>query len=78
MAILPDGDMLITELTGDLRHIRNGKLVAQAVAGVPQSLYGGQGGLMDVVIHPDYAQNRYVYLSLSVGTAVPTESDKYT
>lgn len=69
LAILPDGDMLITELTGDLRHIRNGKLVAQAVAGVPQSLYGGQGGLMDIVIHPDYAQNRYVYLSLSVGTA---------
>lgn len=69
LAILPDGDMLITELTGDLRHIRNGKLAAQAVAGVPQSLYGGQGGLMDIVIHPDYAQNRYVYLSLSVGTA---------
>lgn len=69
LAILPDGDMLITELTGDLRHIRNGKLVAQAVAGVPQSLYGGQGGLMDIVIHPNYAQNRYVYLSLSVGTA---------
>ena len=69
LAILPDGDMLITELTGDLRHIRNGKLVAQAIAGVPQSLYGGQGGLMDIVIHPDYAQNRYVYLSLSVGTA---------
>lgn len=68
LAILPDGDMLITELTGDLRHIRNGKLVAQAVAGVPQSLYGGQGGLMDIVIHPNYDENRYVYLSLSVGT----------
>ena len=68
LAILPDGDMLITELTGDLRHIRNGKLVAQAVAGVPQSLYGGQGGLMDILIHPNYDENRYVYLSLSVGT----------
>ena len=68
LAILADGDMLITELTGDLRHIRNGKLVAQAVAGVPQSLYGGQGGLMDIVIHPNYDENRYVYLSLSVGT----------
>ena len=68
LAILPDGDMLITELTGDLRHVRNGKLVAQAVAGVPQSLYGGQGGLMDIVIHPNYDENRYVYLSLSVGT----------
>jgi glucose/arabinose dehydrogenase len=68
LAILPDGDMLITELTGDLRHIRNGKLVAQPVSGVPQSLYGGQGGLMDIVIHPNYQQNRLVYLSLSVGT----------
>ena len=68
LAILPDGDMLITELTGDLRHIRNGNLVAQAVAGVPQSLYGGQGGLMDIVIHPNYDEKRYVYLSLSVGT----------
>ena len=67
LAILPDGDMLITELTGDLRHIRNGKLVTQAVAGVPQSLYGGQGGLMDIVIHPNYEDNRHVYLSLSVG-----------
>jgi len=68
LAILPNGDMLVTELTGDLRLIRNGKLVAQAVAGVPESLYGGQGGLMDIVLNPDYADNRLVYLSLSVGT----------
>jgi len=69
LAILPDGDMLVSELTGALRVIRNGKLVAQPVANVPDSLYGGQGGLMDVVAHPDYAQNNLVYLSLSVGTA---------
>ncbi len=69
LAILPDGDVLVSELTGALRVIRNGKLVAQPVAGVPESLYGGQGGLMDVVAHPDYAQNKLVYLSLSVGTA---------
>ena len=68
LAILPNGDMLVTELTGDLRLIRNGKLVAQAVAGVPESLYGGQGGLMDIALHPDYTNNRLVYLSLSVGT----------
>ena len=52
LAILPNGDMLVTELTGDLRLIRNGKLVGQAVAGVPESLYGGQGGLMDIALHP--------------------------
>ena len=60
LAILPNGDMLVTELTGDLRLIRNGKLVAQAVAGVPESLYGGQGGLMDIALHPDYAFNGLV------------------
>ena len=69
LAILPDGDMLVTELTGQMRVVRNGKLVAQAVTGIPDSLYGGQGGLMDVVPHPDYARNRLVYVSLSVGTA---------
>ncbi len=69
LAFLPNGDMLVSELTGKLRVIRNGKLVADAVEGVPESLYGGQGGLMDVVLHPDYTNNQLVYLSLSVGTA---------
>lgn len=68
LAVLPDGDMLVTELTGQLRLISNGKLVDAPIAGVPESLYGGQGGLMDVVLHPDYASNQLVYLSLSVGT----------
>jgi len=69
LAILPNGDMLVTELTGALRVIRNGKLVAAPVENVPESTYGGQGGLMDIVLHPDYAENQYIYLSLSVGTA---------
>ncbi len=67
MAFLPNGDMLVTELTGDLRIIRNNKLVAMPVSGVPDSIYGGQGGLMDVVLHPDFASNQIIYLSLSVG-----------
>lgn len=69
LAFLPDGDMLVTELTGQLRLIRNGKLVADAIANVPESIYGGQGGLMDIALHPDYADNQLIYLSLSVGTA---------
>ena len=68
LAFLPNGDMLVTELSGALRIIRNGKLVAEPVANVPQSTYGGQGGLMDVVLHPAFESNRLVYLSLSVGT----------
>ena len=67
-AFLPNGDILVTELSGQLRVIRNNKLVATPVAGVPESLYAGQGGLMDVVLHPDYASNQLIYLSLSVGT----------
>lgn len=69
LAFLPGGDMLVTELTGKLRLIRNGKLVASPIANVPESTYGGQGGLMDIALHPDYADNQLIYLSLSVGTA---------
>lgn len=69
LAFLPDGDMLVTELTGDLRVIRNGKLVVEPVANVPASTYGGQGGLMDIALHPQFERNRLVYLSMSVGTA---------
>lgn len=68
LAFLPSGDMLVSELTGALRVIRNGKLVAAPVANVPESTYGGQGGLMDIALHPDYADNQLIYLSLSVGT----------
>ena len=67
IAFLPDGDMLVTELSGQLRLIREGELQPQPVAGVPKSYYAGQGGLMDVLLHPDFAANKLVYLSLAVG-----------
>lgn len=67
IAFLPDGDMLVTELSGQLRLIREGELVSRPVAGVPESFYAGQGGLMDVRLHPDFATNNLVYLSLAVG-----------
>ncbi len=69
IAFLPDGAMLVTERDGALRLIRDGKLLPEPVAGVPQSLVERQGGLMDVSLHPDFAQNRLVYLTQSVGTA---------
>ena len=55
IAFLPDGDMLVTELSGQLRLIREGELQPQPVAGVPESYYAGQGGLMDILLHPDFA-----------------------
>jgi glucose/arabinose dehydrogenase len=65
IAFLPGGDMLVTERPGRLRIIRNGKLLPDPVAGLPAVLAQGQGGLLDVVPHPNFATNRLLYLSFS-------------
>ena len=65
IAFLPGGDMLVTERPGRLRIVRNGTLLADPVPGVPEILAQGQGGLMEVVPHPDFASNRLLYLSFS-------------
>jgi glucose/arabinose dehydrogenase len=69
MAFLPNGDMLVTERPGRLRIVRNGKLLPEPVAGVPAVRGGGQGGLLDVVLHPSFATNRLVYLSYAKASA---------
>jgi glucose/arabinose dehydrogenase len=63
MAFLPDGDILVTERPGRLRLIRAGRLEPGPIAGVPPVFAVGQGGLLDVAIHPDYAENGWLYLS---------------
>ena len=71
-AFLPDGSILVTERLGTLRRIRDGVLDPAPIAGVPEvSLQGQLEGLMDVAVHPDFAQNRLVYLTYSkpAGTA---------
>lgn len=65
MAFLPGGDILVTERPGRLRIVRGGTLLADPVAGVPRVRAEGQGGLLDVALHPDFASNRMVYLSYS-------------
>ena len=62
MTFLPSGDLLVTEKRGALKLRRaNGQVLD--VSGVPRVSYGGQGGFGDVVLHPDFAHNRLVYLS---------------
>jgi glucose/arabinose dehydrogenase len=73
LAFLPGGDMLVTERPGRLRIIRNGQLQATPIAGVPAVRAMGQGGLLDVALHPDFAQNRLVYLSYSKANADGSE-----
>lgn len=73
MAFLPDGRMLITERPGRLRVFANGRLERTPLSGVPQVHTGGQAGLLDVCLHPRFAQNRVLYLSyMSPGAGGPT------
>ncbi|MEX2611248.1 MAG: PQQ-dependent sugar dehydrogenase [Gemmatimonadota bacterium] len=65
MAFLPDGGMLVTERPGRLRLVRDGQLQAAPIFGVPAVYARGQGGLLDVALHPEFATNRLVYLSFS-------------
>lgn len=69
IAFLPDGRKLVTEKTGKLRVITAaGKLDPKEINGVPDSLSLGQGGLMEVALHPDFEKNGWVYLGLSDGS----------
>ena len=64
VAFLPGGDMLITERVGRLRLVRNGVLDPNPVAGIPRVVsQSTMAGLMDIALHPQFAQNRYVYIS---------------
>jgi glucose/arabinose dehydrogenase len=67
LAFLPGGDMLVTERAGRLRIVRNGQLAAEPVPGTPAVVARVLGGLLDVVLHPRFAENQLVYLSYSKG-----------
>ncbi len=55
--------MLVSERPGRLRWIRDGKLVAESVTGTPAVVAQNQGGLLDVVLHPAFSENGFVYLT---------------
>lgn len=67
MAWLPDGTMLVTEKAGRLRLIREGQLLPTPIAGLPKVMSSGQGGLMDVSLHPQFTQNQLIYLTYAHG-----------
>ncbi|MGM0679823.1 MAG: PQQ-dependent sugar dehydrogenase [Pseudomonadota bacterium] len=65
MVFLPNGDVLITEKAGRLRIFRDGKLLDETVSGLPEIHPTGQGGLLDLALHPDFENNRWLYMSYS-------------
>ncbi len=62
---LPDGRMIVTERDGRMRLVTKSGDVGEPIKGVPKADVGGQGGLLDVAVHPDFAENRLIYWSFS-------------
>ena len=67
MAFLADGRMIVTERRGTMRVVDGGKLIEKPVQGIPQAVEHGQGGLMDVALHPKYAENGWIYWTYNAG-----------
>lgn len=67
MGWLPNGDLLITERPGRLRLMRDGVPGAEPVAGVPEVFAEGQGGLLDLLVHPDFGANRRLFFTYAHG-----------
>jgi glucose/arabinose dehydrogenase len=67
IAFLPEGGALVTELGGTLRPIAKDGTVGASLNGLPPVYFAGQGGLFDVVLHPDFERNSLVYLSFAGG-----------
>jgi glucose/arabinose dehydrogenase len=67
VAFLPNGDRLVTELSGQLRRVSEDGTLSEPIAGVPPVYRDGQGGLFDVLPHPDFANNQMIYLSFAAG-----------
>jgi len=63
MAWLPDGRLLVTERAGEILVFKNDKYTGQKLTGVPAVFNEGQGGLLDIKLHPDYKKNGWVYIS---------------
>ncbi len=74
MAFLPDGSMLVTERPGRLRIVQDGVLLPEPIAGTPAVRVYGQGGLLEVALHPDFASNQLVYLTYAKPNADATQS----
>ncbi|MGM0392515.1 MAG: PQQ-dependent sugar dehydrogenase [Bacteroidota bacterium] len=63
MTFLPDGSMIVTEKNGDIIHFKDGE--KQQLTGGPEVYQRGQGGLLDIILHPDYEKNGWIYMTYS-------------
>jgi glucose/arabinose dehydrogenase len=68
MAFLPSSEILITELSGNIRILSANSILSSPLSGVPEPFVKGQGGLSDIILHPDFLENKLVYISFSLAT----------
>lgn len=66
MDFLPDGSILVTEKTGALKHITTERYTVHDIGGLPDIADAGQGGLLDILVHPNFINNGLLYLSYTV------------
>ena len=65
MVWLPDGRMLVTERAGEILIFKDDKYTGEKLTGVPAVFAKGQGGLLDITLHPDYKNNQWIYIAYS-------------
>ena len=68
MAHLPNDDIIVSDRHGAVRVIRNGHLMTKSVTGLPDIVSDGQGGLLDIALHPSFAKNSWLYFTYSTET----------
>lgn len=78
MAFLPNGNILVAQKGGGIRIIRDGELDPRVVTGTPEVIVASGGGLMDVVLHPDFASNRLVYFTYVKNVEPPAGVNYYS
>ena len=71
MAFISESDFLVTEILGTLYRVVNGKKTK--IEGLPEMYVRGQGGLLDVALHPDYINNNIIYITVSANTEGDSE-----
>ena len=65
IAMIDDNNILFTELSGQLRRIKDGTLEKGSISGVPEVLFAGQGGLSGIILDPDFNENNKIYIAFS-------------
>ena len=69
VSFLPDGQPIVTEINGAVRLVADDGTLLSPLTGTPEVVHSGQGGMLDIAVHPEYESNGWIYLAYSDGTS---------